>query len=236
MAREKEEQLSAAQSEVERLQVLLREAHEGGAGPAPDAPTAQELAEELNAARGRATAAEEELAEAKRHVASARDEDTLIRTRAAQVEERLAATASRIEHLEARLAQSGEEVRAAHARADQAEGWARQLQTDLQDARETLEQFRERCEHRWNECSPGRLAELSREAYEVVLLDIWMPGIDGLLTLSRIQELPASSRPAAVMISSAVTAVARLPFFSPEPCVAVMQAPAIEMCGREARL
>ncbi|HEY1214888.1 MAG TPA: response regulator, partial [Bryobacteraceae bacterium] len=29
------------------------------------------------------------------------------------------------------------------------------------------------------------LAELSREAYEVVLLDIWMPGIDGLLTLSR---------------------------------------------------
>jgi two-component system nitrogen regulation response regulator NtrX len=45
------------------------------------------------------------------------------------------------------------------------------------------------------------LAELSREAYEVVLLDIWMPGIDGLLTLSRIQELPASSRPAAVMIS-----------------------------------
>ncbi len=45
------------------------------------------------------------------------------------------------------------------------------------------------------------LAELAREAYEVVLLDIWMPGIDGLHTLSRIQELPASSRPAVVMIS-----------------------------------
>ncbi len=45
------------------------------------------------------------------------------------------------------------------------------------------------------------LTELAREAYEVVLLDIWMPGIDGLLTLSRIQELPVSSRPAVVMIS-----------------------------------
>src|SRR2546423_5004595 len=146
-AREKEEQLSATQSEVERLQVLLREAHEGGAGQAPDAPTAQELAEELNAARERATAAEEELAEAKRHVASARDEDTLIRARAAQVEERLAATASRIEHLEARLAQSAEEVRAAHARAEQAEGWARQLQTDLQDAARRAENAEGRLRH-----------------------------------------------------------------------------------------
>ena len=45
------------------------------------------------------------------------------------------------------------------------------------------------------------LTELAREAYEVVLLDIWMPGIDGLQTLARIQELPASTRPAVVMIS-----------------------------------
>ncbi len=47
----------------------------------------------------------------------------------------------------------------------------------------------------------GCLAELARESYEAVLLDIWMPGIDGLTTLARIQELPAGSRPAVIMIS-----------------------------------
>ncbi len=45
------------------------------------------------------------------------------------------------------------------------------------------------------------LAELARESYEAVLLDIWMPGIDGLSTLARIQDLPAGSRPAVIMIS-----------------------------------
>jgi len=45
------------------------------------------------------------------------------------------------------------------------------------------------------------LAELAREAYEAVLLDIWLPGIDGLETLARIQSLPADSRPAVIMIS-----------------------------------
>jgi len=45
------------------------------------------------------------------------------------------------------------------------------------------------------------LAELARESWEAVLLDIWMPGIDGLTTLARIQELPADSRPAVIMIS-----------------------------------
>lgn len=45
------------------------------------------------------------------------------------------------------------------------------------------------------------LAELARESYEVVLLDIWMSGMDGLSTLARIQELPAGSRPAVIMIS-----------------------------------
>ncbi len=45
------------------------------------------------------------------------------------------------------------------------------------------------------------LAELARESYEAVLLDIWMPGIDGLATLARIQDLPAGSRPAVIMIS-----------------------------------
>lgn len=45
------------------------------------------------------------------------------------------------------------------------------------------------------------LTELSRESYEAVLLDIWMPGMDGLTVLSRIQELAIESRPAVIMIS-----------------------------------
>jgi two-component system nitrogen regulation response regulator NtrX len=45
------------------------------------------------------------------------------------------------------------------------------------------------------------LSELGRNSYEVVLLDIWMQGIDGLATLTRIQELPAIDRPAVIMIS-----------------------------------
>ena len=45
-----------------------------------------------------------------------------------------------------------------------------------------------------------------------------------------------NTSPEAVSISSAETCVARFPFLMPEPCVAVLQAPATEMCGREARL
>ncbi len=45
------------------------------------------------------------------------------------------------------------------------------------------------------------LEALSRESFEAVLLDIWLPGIDGLTTLSRIQEIPAGARPAVIMIS-----------------------------------
>ncbi|MFL6351573.1 MAG: sigma-54-dependent transcriptional regulator [Bryobacteraceae bacterium] len=45
------------------------------------------------------------------------------------------------------------------------------------------------------------LTELARESYEVVLLDIWLTGIDGLATLSQIQNLPPGSRPAVIMIS-----------------------------------
>lgn len=45
------------------------------------------------------------------------------------------------------------------------------------------------------------LSELGRESYEAVLLDIWMPGLDGLDTLARIQELPPGTRPAVIMIS-----------------------------------
>jgi two-component system nitrogen regulation response regulator NtrX len=45
------------------------------------------------------------------------------------------------------------------------------------------------------------LDALARESFEAVLLDIWLPGIDGLTTLTRIQELPAGARPAVIMIS-----------------------------------
>ena len=45
------------------------------------------------------------------------------------------------------------------------------------------------------------LDALARESFEAVLLDIWLPGIDGLATLARIQELPSGARPAVIMIS-----------------------------------
>ncbi len=45
------------------------------------------------------------------------------------------------------------------------------------------------------------LAELGRQSYEAILLDIWMKGLDGLATLARIQDLPAADRPAVIMIS-----------------------------------
>jgi two-component system nitrogen regulation response regulator NtrX len=37
------------------------------------------------------------------------------------------------------------------------------------------------------------LQALGRDNYEAVLLDIWMPGIDGLATLARIQEIPVKA-------------------------------------------
>jgi two-component system nitrogen regulation response regulator NtrX len=45
------------------------------------------------------------------------------------------------------------------------------------------------------------LEELGRQNYELALLDIWLPGIDGLETLTRIQEIPLPDRPSVVMIS-----------------------------------
>ncbi len=45
------------------------------------------------------------------------------------------------------------------------------------------------------------LAEIARHPYDVVLMDIWLPGIDGLEALHRIQEIPLEDRPTVVMIS-----------------------------------
>jgi two-component system nitrogen regulation response regulator NtrX len=45
------------------------------------------------------------------------------------------------------------------------------------------------------------LAELQRNAYELVLLDVWMPGMDGLEALGRIQEIPLPDRPEVIIIS-----------------------------------
>jgi two-component system nitrogen regulation response regulator NtrX len=45
------------------------------------------------------------------------------------------------------------------------------------------------------------LEQLARHAHDVVLLDVWLPGMDGLETLSRIQEIPFSDRPEVVVIS-----------------------------------
>ncbi len=42
---------------------------------------------------------------------------------------------------------------------------------------------------------------LARDSFEAVLLDIWLPGMDGLTTLARIQEMPFDARPAVIMIS-----------------------------------
>jgi len=45
------------------------------------------------------------------------------------------------------------------------------------------------------------LAALPGGGFELVLLDIWLPGIDGMDTLARIQEMPFADRPVVVMIS-----------------------------------
>jgi len=42
---------------------------------------------------------------------------------------------------------------------------------------------------------------LARRSYTVILLDVWLTGLDGLDTLSRIQEIPFEDRPVVVMIS-----------------------------------
>jgi two-component system nitrogen regulation response regulator NtrX len=43
--------------------------------------------------------------------------------------------------------------------------------------------------------------ELARAAHDLVLLDVWLPGMDGLETLARVQEIPFANRPMVVIIS-----------------------------------
>ena len=45
------------------------------------------------------------------------------------------------------------------------------------------------------------LAALPGAGFELVLLDIWLPGIDGMEVLARIQEIPFGERPVVVVIS-----------------------------------
>jgi two-component system nitrogen regulation response regulator NtrX len=45
------------------------------------------------------------------------------------------------------------------------------------------------------------LEALTGGGFELALLDIWLPGIDGLEVLARVQEIPAGERPVVVMIS-----------------------------------
>lgn len=45
------------------------------------------------------------------------------------------------------------------------------------------------------------LALLAAQPFDAILLDIWLPGIDGLEVLERIQQRPAAERPPVVMIS-----------------------------------
>lgn len=45
------------------------------------------------------------------------------------------------------------------------------------------------------------LEELHKRSYDLLLLDVWLPGMDGLSVLAEIQKLPLSERPGIVVIS-----------------------------------
>ena len=45
------------------------------------------------------------------------------------------------------------------------------------------------------------IALLREQVFDVVLLDVWLPGADGMHTLSRIESIPEPDRPVTVMIS-----------------------------------
>lgn len=45
------------------------------------------------------------------------------------------------------------------------------------------------------------LLELARQPYSIVLLDVWLPGLDGMETLQQIQEIAEPERPEVIIIS-----------------------------------
>jgi two-component system nitrogen regulation response regulator NtrX len=45
------------------------------------------------------------------------------------------------------------------------------------------------------------LTEIARQTYDVLLLDVWLPGMDGLEALQRLEEIPSPSRPEVIIIS-----------------------------------
>jgi two-component system nitrogen regulation response regulator NtrX len=49
------------------------------------------------------------------------------------------------------------------------------------------------------------IEELQRASYDLILLDVWLKGMDGLETLGRIQEIPFDDRPVTVIISGHAT-------------------------------
>jgi two-component system nitrogen regulation response regulator NtrX len=51
------------------------------------------------------------------------------------------------------------------------------------------------------DCGEACLEALPGAAFELVLLDIWLPGIDGMEVLERIQTIPFAERPVVVVIS-----------------------------------
>ena len=56
----------------------------------------------------------------------------------------------------------------------------------------------------------GCLDLLARSIFELVILDIWLPGIDGLETLNRIQRIPQADRPVAVMRARSAALTCRM--------------------------
>src|SRR5207248_11351285 len=45
------------------------------------------------------------------------------------------------------------------------------------------------------------LDTLAHSIFDLILLDVWLPGVDGLETLDRIQQIAQADRPMVVMIS-----------------------------------
>jgi phosphoserine phosphatase RsbU/P len=57
------------------------------------------------------------------------------------------------------------------------------------------------CAPQWADAAESALTELSRGAYELVLLDYNLPGADGLSVLAQIHDLPLERQPAVIMLT-----------------------------------